>query len=203
MLDVHPPEHAPHTWRDFFIHIATIVVGLLIAIGLEQSVEWVHHRHVVHAARESIGAEIQGNRKLAVENQQHVLDTQAAMAHNLEQVQAYEQYPTTMKHGSMSFRFSWSSFEDSAWRTARDTGALALMPADEVQRYADRYSQQAIVNAQAIRLFEDEPVAAAPLFATRDVEKMTPADAHQLALNIASIRLRLKTLEDLLAGTEH
>ncbi len=39
MLDVHPPEHTPHTWRDFFLHIATIVIGLLIAIGLEQSVE--------------------------------------------------------------------------------------------------------------------------------------------------------------------
>ena len=32
MLDVHPPHHAANTWRDFFIHIATIVIGLLIAI---------------------------------------------------------------------------------------------------------------------------------------------------------------------------
>jgi len=31
MLEVHPPERTPHTWRDFFIHIATIVVGLVIA----------------------------------------------------------------------------------------------------------------------------------------------------------------------------
>lgn len=28
MLDVHPPHEATHTWTDFFIHIATIVVGL-------------------------------------------------------------------------------------------------------------------------------------------------------------------------------
>ena len=38
-MEVHPPDHAIHSWRDFIIHIATIVVGLLIAIGLEQSVE--------------------------------------------------------------------------------------------------------------------------------------------------------------------
>ena len=25
MLDVHPPHEAAHTWKDFFIHIATIV----------------------------------------------------------------------------------------------------------------------------------------------------------------------------------
>ncbi len=45
MLDVHPPHAPTHTWKDFFIHIATICVGLLIAIGLEQSVEAIHHRH--------------------------------------------------------------------------------------------------------------------------------------------------------------
>ena len=35
----------PNTWRDFFIHIATICVGLLIALGLEQTVEALHHHH--------------------------------------------------------------------------------------------------------------------------------------------------------------
>ena len=44
MLDVHPPHHAASTWRDFFVHIATICVGLLIAVGLEQSVEAFHRR---------------------------------------------------------------------------------------------------------------------------------------------------------------
>ncbi len=36
MLDVHPPRHAANTWRDFFI--ATVVLGLCIAVGLEQTV---------------------------------------------------------------------------------------------------------------------------------------------------------------------
>ena len=38
MLEPHPPHTTAHTWRDFFIHIATTVVGLLIAAGLEQTV---------------------------------------------------------------------------------------------------------------------------------------------------------------------
>jgi hypothetical protein len=37
MLGVHPPHAAAHSWKDFFVHIATISVGLLIAIGLEQT----------------------------------------------------------------------------------------------------------------------------------------------------------------------
>ena len=38
MLDVHP-NHAPlRAWRDFFIHFATIVVGLCIAVGIQMTV---------------------------------------------------------------------------------------------------------------------------------------------------------------------
>ncbi len=45
MLDVHAPHESIHTWKSFYIHIATIVVGLLIAVALEQTVEAIHHRH--------------------------------------------------------------------------------------------------------------------------------------------------------------
>jgi hypothetical protein len=48
MLDVHVPHKTEHTWPDFLIHIATITVGLFIAIGLEQTVEFFHHLHQRH-----------------------------------------------------------------------------------------------------------------------------------------------------------
>src|ERR1700728_554717 len=51
-MDVDPPESGIHSWRDFFVHMGTIVLGLLIAIGLEQSVEKLHHldeRHQLEA----------------------------------------------------------------------------------------------------------------------------------------------------------
>lgn len=64
MLDVHAPHQSAHTWMDFFIHIATIVVGLLIAIGLEQSVEAIHHRHQVTELREQMNDVFENNLKL-------------------------------------------------------------------------------------------------------------------------------------------
>jgi len=45
MLDVHAPHQAVRSWMDFLVHIIAITIGLLIAIGLEQAVEYVHHRH--------------------------------------------------------------------------------------------------------------------------------------------------------------
>ena len=42
-----PHVHAPHggvsSWRDFFVHIAIITIGLLLALGLEQIVQSIHH----------------------------------------------------------------------------------------------------------------------------------------------------------------
>ena len=34
MLDVHAPHATVHTWKDFFIHITIITIGLLIASNL-------------------------------------------------------------------------------------------------------------------------------------------------------------------------
>src|SRR2546423_7880667 len=61
VLDVHPPHETVHGWRDFFVHLFTITIGLLIALSLEGCVEWRHHRHLVHEAETSLREEIRGN----------------------------------------------------------------------------------------------------------------------------------------------
>ena len=62
MIDVHAPHEATHTWTDFFIHIGTIAVGLLIAIGLEQTVEALHHHHERDELIVAMRTEAQDNR---------------------------------------------------------------------------------------------------------------------------------------------
>lgn len=62
MLDIHPPHEAAHTWKDLFIHIATIVIGLLIAIGLEQTVELFHYHHQRQLSEERIRNQAERNR---------------------------------------------------------------------------------------------------------------------------------------------
>ncbi len=63
MLEVHPPNEPVHGWRDFFVHLFTITIGLLIALGLEGCVEMWHHRHLVHEAETSLQIEIKANAK--------------------------------------------------------------------------------------------------------------------------------------------
>lgn len=60
MLDVRLPHiHAPQdenfSWRGFLTHIAVVVIGLLLALGLEQGVEYIHYE----IQRERLEADMQ------------------------------------------------------------------------------------------------------------------------------------------------
>lgn len=52
-MEIHRPK-AARSWREFCIEIATIICGILIALGLEQGIEWLHWRHEAHVAREAL-----------------------------------------------------------------------------------------------------------------------------------------------------
>jgi hypothetical protein len=52
-VDIHKPK-AAHNWREFVIEIATIICGILIALTLEQGIEWLHWNHALADAREGL-----------------------------------------------------------------------------------------------------------------------------------------------------
>ena len=57
-MDIHKPKPW-RGWPELAKEIGTIVIGVLIALGAEQSVEWLHWRHEVEAERRSLLAEAQ------------------------------------------------------------------------------------------------------------------------------------------------
>src|SRR5258708_36423624 len=83
MLDVHPPHEKVHSWTQFLIHIAAIAIELLIAIGLEQTVEYFHHRHQLKEAREELSAEFDEHRRILRQNLQAVKTIQSQLDHNM------------------------------------------------------------------------------------------------------------------------
>src|SRR5580692_9071880 len=88
MLDVHAPHQTVHTWRDFFTHLGTIAIGLLIAIGLEQSVEALHHRQEVAETRTALHEEHQENiRRFHRNVRSHLVAL--AMMHNNQRALMY------------------------------------------------------------------------------------------------------------------
>jgi hypothetical protein len=134
MLDVHPPHTPTHTWRDFLLHIATIVVGLIIAVALEQTVEFFHHQHQAHEARELLFQEMDANRQAVAENvyslrlhEKHLL---AALT-VLEHLRSHTAQPDD---AFITYR-SWLPLSTAAWKTVRDGGAAQYLSPSEQARF--------------------------------------------------------------------
>jgi hypothetical protein len=177
MLDVHPPEHGIHGVRDFFLHLFTITVGLLIAIGLEQSVEVMHHRHQRHEAEAMIRQELQANRKVvrySAPQLKQEIDSMTSVLYTLEALSAGKpQLP--LKVADLAFREG--PMQDSAWRTANSTGVLSYMDYGEVGNFSDAYKEQDQLQAME-ELTLNDYLELVPILSNHDKD-MTPERAKE------------------------
>jgi hypothetical protein len=151
MLDVHPPHHAASTWRDFFIHIATIVLGLLIAVGLEQTVEWMHHRHQLHQLETDLHTEGIRNLHIAVDNiQGSELRRQSDADQYAEFLQAAHDHRAPAAYSSQPVKYTKPAY--AVWTVAQQSGTLGLLPREDALSYARLYGvvQYAVDQVKAI-----------------------------------------------------
>lgn len=198
VLDVHPPHEPVHGWRDFLLHIATITIGLLIALSLEAAVEYVHHRHLVHEARENIHREIERNQQLLAQNSASLRADTLRMQGNIIAIRQLRDHPRS-SHGKLAFDLRWSSFAGSAWRTARDTEALAYMPYDELQDLSTLYAQQEYVNSLGTTLFTDQGKAPSIIASEATVEDLQLDQLAQLMARTTDLLSQLEALQQRLA----
>ena len=142
MIDIHPARHAAHTWKDFFIHIATIVLGLLIALSLEQVVEHFHHQSEIEELRKSLASERDHNREV-YRNATDVYMEDAAILHNNLRVFSYLRDHPGTPEAKLPGVVIWPShtFEPSmsAWNDSGQSSVLAMMPREEVNKYSNTY----------------------------------------------------------------
>jgi hypothetical protein len=129
MLDVHPPHTPTHTWRDFLIHIATIVVGLLIAVGLEQTVEAIHHHHQRHELEEALQRD-------SIENGGYIRSDIDLMSKTISWAL---QDAATIEHADSDGPLTLHRQPDGdiitvnagVWQAAKSNGVASLLPAGE------------------------------------------------------------------------
>jgi hypothetical protein len=190
MLDVHPPHSPTHTWKDFFVHIATIVVGLLIAVGLEQTVEAIHHHHQIVEVRQALEEERRENIQRFRTNLKNHLESQALLHNNLRVFFYLRDHPRgapDQRPGLLVWPIGITEPLTAAWSTAGQTGVLELLPHTEVA--ADTLEYSALSNSSAVYqeaiLLQYRCVAY--LNSTSDPATLTPAEIQQ---EIADLQLR-------------
>jgi hypothetical protein len=191
MLDVHAPHAGIHTWSDFLIHIATIVIGLLIAVGLEQTVEYLHHRDQVAEIRESLSLErrFNINRFAVIGDEFHrfvpKLETNLAV---FQYLRSHPNAPTADWPRKLDWLSMNLSFLDTAWITAQQSTIIQYMPRAEVKRDAELYRR--LRDASATIDDAQRALNQARRFAIQD-----PDPSH---LSIAQLERQIDLTEDVL-----
>jgi hypothetical protein len=211
MLDVHPPHQAAHTWTDFFLHIATICIGLLIAVGLEQSIEALHRHHERIALQADLRAEAVSNREIiahdlnmhALEpwfaNAAHAADT-AVPAQGLIRLVLPLSPCLPGSVGTSKMRYFAPS--QAVWTTAKESALVTLLPVEQARMYArlahnyellghnreDVYRDCSAISAMQERFAQPTPGSANLTWT------MTPAQADRFAQTASDTRNSIQGL---------
>jgi hypothetical protein len=138
MLDVHAPHESIHTWKSFLFHIATIVIGLFIAVGLEQTVEFFHHRQIREQLedqmREVFAGDIQSD-AASIEQldgfREYLFQVRAAIIARLDGRQ--EPAPPATTDPRMA---TFTTFPTLApYDAAKENGTVAYLPTARIRIY--------------------------------------------------------------------
>jgi hypothetical protein len=197
MIDVHAPHQSTHTWTDFFIHIATITVGLFIAIGLEQTVEHIHHIHQRHQLEENLRAELRVDLQKAATDYRrfagiraYTLDLKSAVTARRAH-EASSALPSSTDTRRQQIPIAPSI---AIWEAAKLDATVTLLPTDEIRLYNGLVLQHTLLfdaindfqhAAFALESFEERFVDSPGVFdmgysaPPPNLDKMSDADLAQ------------------------
>jgi hypothetical protein len=206
VIDIHPPHEAAHSWRDILIHLATITVGLFIALSLEGCVEWQHHRHLVHEARANIRTEMQDNQKELRSAIDAIHKEQAEVKQDISALSALRE--NLNAHGlSVTLRFTNSALQNASWNTARETGALSYMAYPEVKTYAELYDLQSTFASQTSRVTGAYTNSFSVLFIfdldDKELPEMKRSDISSALQKVLAVQSELMVYDNIAAGLDH
>jgi hypothetical protein len=153
MIDIHPPQHTAITRRDFFTHLGIVVLGILIAIGLEQAVEHIHQHYQLRETREALAREREANHADIQFDMQRWLFAAAEFRNDLVVLNYIRQHPGTPQ-SALPGDLQWDQyafrFEQAVWNAAQQNGLVRLMAVDEANRNLDFYQILAVTNQQSL-----------------------------------------------------
>ena|ERR1700722_1775962 len=154
-MDVHAPHGGIHTWRDFWIHLGTITIGLLIAIGLEQSVEWVHRLHERHVLQGELRDEGDENLKGVQVDIDRLHSWRNGIVERRKDVQQMIASGGKLKlpFRVIPLRGAIALPSESTWDSAKASGKVALLPDYQSDVYTFLYLENDLLKTQLESVF--------------------------------------------------
>ena len=195
MIEVHPPHENVHSLRQFFIHILAITIGLLIAIGLEETVVYFHHRHQLQEARRELTAELESNRSVLAKNLDAVRKMTADLDANMALLRAVQTSPVSQSPAPIGSKLVYQLGniywpKDATWQAVKQNEALGLMAHDELHYYVYIYEDITILMEQLNELGARNEVAVA--IARRSPDgNLTPRDIEELITATSEVQAKV------------
>ena len=149
-MEIHAPEEPIYTWKHFWIHLGTITVGLCIALGMEQGVQWLHRVHERRSLQRELREEGEHNEATLAMDFGRI----AALKGSL--VQWHRGVDDALAKGA---RLNDSSSHhtntgtvalpsEAMWDSAKATGRVGLLSDKQTAVYAFLYQQGERLRAQ-------------------------------------------------------
>jgi hypothetical protein len=167
------------------IELLVITFGLLIALAIDNLVEWRQHQHLVAEARKALRAEIARNASI-VDDAVRAIERQIKEAKDniaaLQPFQRAHEGPQDTSKLDLTIAFRRIELNDTSWRTAQATGALSFMPYEETKIYSTIYSLQAALLRDELSIIEDVAQISGQVAQADDGDDLvTAAEASALA----------------------
>lgn len=181
-LEIHKPK-AARNWREFAIEIGTIICGILIALGLEQAVEWSHWQKELAETRETIRTELARDLGVLefVRLQDPCVDQRLVLLEGWADGQAQVE---SRNLSSMQNRVLLPGLRATAWDVAKTGAVAARMPISDRLLYGDLYDRLATESA----IIDGERDAWRQLGRYSGKSILNPDEARRLKEDLGSIR---------------
>jgi len=166
MIDIHPPAHGGITRRDFFVHLFIVVLGILIAIGLEQAVEYLHHRNLAAEARRALVDERSQNETANDFNIFATKRHEQDLKHDLAVLQALRAHQP-LPPGPFIVRRVTSFYAQEEWQKIHQSGTINYLSGN-LGGATFRYEVQDNFTSLADRSYSDLSRAASVLRSATD-----------------------------------
>jgi hypothetical protein len=182
MLDVHPPHEKMHGIKDFLLHLFTITIGLLIALGLEGYAEHWKQKELKKDADTKLRQEIRDNAQEIALVHKATASEQANLRTIIEFMSARKKnQPSDARQ--IRLDFTAGDLNSASWKTAAATGALGFMEYDQVQRYSAVYQLQDKYSTLQNQTIDEFLQLQSYVIFDSDPEKITPVDAGSAELD--------------------
>jgi hypothetical protein len=191
MSDIRFVRHVTRHWKEFFVQIVAIAIGLLLALALDRIVGYFHERHQLAQARRDLRLEIEENRHAWERNVAEVQRVQKELAIDLTVIQALQSNSSAT--GQLDYSENFYAIIDGPWQAVRQNGSLSLMPNDELQTYA--WFHEVLTDLMDAMHAAEPAIKIAGAIADRaPLDKLTARDLDELASKTSEAQGRLAVL---------